>query len=209
MKKALKIFAATVLFIFAAGYLGSTAALAAAFGETNDNGSTQTNSTDRKYVYPATAATSGTVTGGTARVWNGGTVNSNSRLVIYTSTAGGCATTDTLLAQSDQVTINTGTSESAVAYAFSGVNQITVTGGTTYCIGVHFSDPGTGNFNISRANTSAIVRSDGDAYADGPTATCTCTTSSNGPLDIFITYTESAAGGGVSTSTSDAVILFE
>lgn len=200
LKRATLIIVAFVAIIAVASLPQS--ALAATFGLTANNANAQTNSADRKYVYSATPASSGTVTGGTARVWLSGAGTSNSKLVIYSDSAG---SPDALLATSDEVAI-TNTSEQAVAYAFSGGNQISITSGTPYWIGVHFSDPGTPNFTISRANTAGLVRSDPDTYSDGPTATCSCSTSSNGGLDIYITYTE-AGGGTVTTNPYDTVIF--
>jgi hypothetical protein len=179
--------ATIIALVLALGYASSV--FAATFGLTANNGSVQTNSTDRKYVYSATPATSGTVTAGTARIWLSAAGSSNAKLVIYSDNAG---SPDALLATSDEVTVNW-TTETATDFTFSGANQIAVTGGTAYWIGIHFSDPGTPNFTISRANNAGLVRSDPDTYSDGPTATCSCATSSNGGLDIYITYTEGAA----------------
>jgi hypothetical protein len=176
------------------------------FGNTANNGSTQTSSVDRKYVYSATPSSSGTVVGGSARIWNGGTVNSNTNLVIYSDSAGA---PNALLAVSDTLVVNTGTSEAARAYTFSGANQINVAGGTPYWIGVHFSDPGTGNISISRANIAGLVRSDPDTYSDGPTDPCACATSSNGGLDIYIQYDDAPSGGGSSTPYTDDAIIIE
>lgn len=175
------------------------------FGLTTDDASVQTNSFDRKYVYSATPSSSGTVTSGVARVWNGGTVNSPSHLVIYSDVAG---SPSALLAVSDDVTINTGTSESAVAYTFSGANQISITSGTAYWIGVHFTDPGTGNFSISRANTAGLVRSDPDTYSDGSANPCSCATSSNGGLDVYIEYDDAVGGGSSVPPTRQSIIWF-
>jgi len=175
------------------------------FGITANNRSVQTNSVDRKYVYSASPASSGQVVSGVARVWNGGTVNSNTRLVIYSDTAG---SPDALLAYSDTVVINTGTSETAVSYTFSGANQITVSTSTPYWIGIHWSDPGTGNMNVSRANNSGLVRSDPDIFSDGPSDPCACSTVSNGGLDIYIEYDDAPSGGGGGGSTSTAQSIF-
>lgn len=203
----LAILLSSVFFYRGGGNTPITFAAIQTLGQTTNNASTQSNSTDRKYVNPATAGASGTVVSGVARIWNTGTVSSGSKLVIYSNTSGNCATTETLLATSDETTLATGGSETAVAYTFSGANQISITNGTSYCIGVHFSDPGTGNINISRANTVAPVRSDPDTYSDGPTATCDCATSSNGPLDLYIEFDDAAGGGG--GLASDGLIMFD
>lgn len=156
------------------------------FGNTGNNASTQTNSADRKYVYSATPSSDGTVVSGSARIWNGGTVTSNTKLVIYSDTAG---EPDALLAVSDEFALTTAmNTETARAYTFSGANQIAITSGTPYWIGVHFSDPGTGNISISRANTVGLTRSEVDTYSDGTSDPCGCAVVSNGGLDIYIEY---------------------
>lgn len=166
------------------------------FGITADNGGIQTNSADRKYVYSATPASAGTVVSGVARIWNGGTVTSNSRLIIYADNAG---EPGALLAVSDELALTTAmNTEAARAYTFSGTNQIAITGGTPYWIGVHFSDPGTGNITISRANNANLVRSEVDTYSDGTSNPCACTVLSNGGLDIYIEYDDTP----LSTSTT-------
>jgi hypothetical protein len=170
-------------------YATYTLSPGATFGLTADNASTQTNSTDRKYVYSATPATSGTVKGGVARVWIATAGTASSTLVIYSDTAG---EPDALLAASDRVTI-TNLAEAAQSYTFSGANQISITAGTPYWIGEFHSDPGANNFTYSRANNLNLVRSDPDTYSDGPANPCSCTTSSNGGLDIYIEYTETPA----------------
>ena len=169
----------------------------ATFGNTTDGANVQTQSADRKYAYKAQPASSGKVTAGTARVWLSGAGTSSSRLVIYSDNAGAI---NALLAYSDNVDI-TGTSEAAVDYTFSGANQINIVSGTDYWIGIHFSDPGTPNFTISRSNTAGLVRSSLDTYSDGPSDLFASTTNSNGPLDIFITYVPTAALTGTVTSS--------
>lgn len=176
------------------------------FGNTGNNGSVQTNSVDRKYVYQATTTSSGTVVSGAARIWNGGTVNSNTNLVIYSTTAGA---PDALLAVSDTLVVNTGTSEAERSYTFSGANQITVSSGTPYWIGVHWSDPGTGNMSLSRANNTNYVRSDPDTYSDGPANPCACNTLSNGGLDVYINYDDTPAPSSTSTDSTLGAIWFE
>ena len=184
-------------------YATYTLSPGATFGLTANNASTQTQSADRKYVYSATPASSGTVKGGVGRVWLSAAGNSQARLVIYSDSAG---SPNALLAQSDQVTISN-TSEAAQSFSFSGANQIAITSGTPYWIGVHFSDPGTPNFTISRANTASLTRSDPDTYSDGPANPCSCGTSSNGGLDIYIEYTEATAGA--SAPPDDGLVFFE
>lgn len=173
------------------------------FGITANNASVQTNSADRKYVYQATPSSSGTVASGSARIWNGGTVTSNTKLVIYSDTAG---EPDALLAVSDEFLLTTAmNTEAARTYTFSGANQITIASGTPYWIGVHFSDPGTGNLSISRANTVGLTRSEVDTYSDGTSNPCGCAVSSNGGLDIYIEYDDTPAPSG---SSSTAQTLF-
>lgn len=176
------------------------------FGQTADNSSVQTNSTDRKYVYSASPSSSGTVTGGVARVWIPTSGTSLSHLVIY---ADGFGPTN-LLAVSDEQTISNRT-EQAITYTFSGANQITLTAGTTYWIGEHHSDPGSTNFTYSRANIAGLVRSDVDTYSDGSSDPCSCTTSSSGGLDIYIQYDDApgGGGGGGTVGPTQSVIMFD
>jgi hypothetical protein len=175
------------------------------FGITANNTQSQTQSVDRKYVYSATPAGSGTVKGGVARVWLSSAGSSNSRLVIYSDNAGA---PNALLAISDEVAV-TNTTEDAISYAFSGANQITVAAGTPYWIGIHFSDPGTPNFIMSRANSAGLVRSDPDTYSDGPANPCACGTNSNGGLDIYIEYDDAPGGGSGTPGRDEGAVWFE
>lgn len=171
------------------------------FGITANNASVQTNSADRKYVYSATPSSNGTIVSGVARIWNGGTVDSNTKLVIYSDTAG---EPDALLAISDEFVLTTAmNTEAARAYTFSGGNQIVIASGTPYWIGVHFSDPGTGNISISRANTVGLTRSEVDTYSDGTNDPCGCAVVSNGGLDIYIEYDDTPI---TTTATTSLVI---
>lgn len=171
----------------------------ATFGNTGNGANVQTQSADRKYAYKASPSTSGIVTGGTARVWLSAAGSSNAKLIIYSDNSG---EPDALLAVSDEVAI-TNTSEQAINFTFSGVNRLSITASTQYWVGIHFSDPGTPNFTISRANTSSLVRSSLDTYSDGPSSTFTSTTTSNGPLDIYITYSEPTLSEGSTTTLED------
>ena len=156
-------------------------------GSTSDNTSVQTNSTDRKYVSGVVPSSSGRVATGVARVFLSAAGTSNARLVIY---KGASIDTSTLIATSDQVAI-TNTTEAAISFTFSGLQRAYLTSGQQYYIGIHFSDPGTPNFTISRANTIGTVFSNSDTYSDGASAVFAgeqATTTSNGPLDIYVTY---------------------
>lgn len=163
-------------------------ALAATFGQTSDNGNTQTFSADRMYLSSASPATSGTITSATCRNWISSAGSYPSKVVVYSNSAG---TPVTFLAESDEVTI-TSTTEAANVYSFSGANQISVTAGTTYWFGLFFDDPGTPSVTISRANTAGQVHFQSTAYPTAP-GTFTSGGTAAGPHDCFITYTEVTA----------------
>jgi len=181
-----------VAFLFA---LNPGIAFAATFGQTSDNGNTQTFSAARMYLSSAAPASSGTVTSATCRNWVSATGSYSSKVVVYTNLAG---TPVTSLAESDAVTVSA-TAEQANVYAFSGANQIAIVSGTTYWFGIFAADPGTPSFVISRANTAAQVHFMSTAYPTVP-ATFTSGGTAAGPHDCFITYTE--AGGGGATTTA-------
>lgn len=180
-------------------------ALVVVLGQTANNASTQTNSTDRKYLYRATTTTSGTITDGVARAWLSSAGTATSTLVIYSDSAG---LPGNFLAQSD-VKNFTSTTETAQTYIFSGANQITLASGTPYWIGEFHKDPGAMNFTYSRANTVGVLYSDPDTWSDGPADPCACATVSNGPLDLYINYTETVATSSSATSTDAGIIWFE
>lgn len=168
------------------------------FGKT-DNGSTSfTSSTDKIAVSAATPAGSGTVQSAGAQIWMDSTGSTNSKFVIYADSGGAPGA---LLAESDVVNFNITTANSERIFSFSGANQISITGGTQYWIGVAWQDPGTPSVRVSRDNTNTT---DGRHEQSGagftwptlPSPYGTPTLTSGGPISAYVTYTETAGGGG-------------
>lgn len=157
----------------------------ATFGQTSNNGNTQTFSGDRMYASQGTPASNGTITAGKGRVWVSAAASPGAKMLLYSDNAG---EPDALLATSDEVIINN-TSESEITFPFSGAEQIAVTGSTPYWIAVMFDDPGVPNFTISRANTATQTRFKGLTYPTAPDPFAN-DGSSSGPLDLYIEYTE-------------------
>lgn len=173
----------------------------ATFGKTDDGASSSTSSTDKKNVSSATPASSGTVTGLSARIWvSAGSTTAKG--IIYTDTAGA---PDALLAVSDELTINN-TSEAQIDFSFTGAQQKSITSGTAYWIGVHWKDPGTDNFTWSRAATAGNAQSGTDTYSDGPSDPFGAPSALSGPIDVFVTYTE-AGGSALTQAIDDTVSL--
>lgn len=149
-------------------------------GKTDDGSSSSTSSANRTQVSPATPGSSGKVVSGGARIWMDTAGSTNTKLVIYADSAGAPGAK---LAESDVVNISS-TTESEVAYTFSGGNQIDVVSGTPYWVGVAFQDPGTPAVRYSRDGT-ASGRLENTAYAPDPYGSGTPGT---GTIDAYITY---------------------
>lgn len=162
----------------------------ATFGQTTDNTSVQAYTTDRKLVSIASPTSTGVVTAGTTRLF-AASGSHPSRMIIYSDSAGA---PNTLLAISDE-TIFSNTTEAAVNYTFSGANQITVTAGVNYWIGVHWTAGGVST-TVSRANTASLTQGNNDTYSDGAASTFGAVAVTSGPIDSFITYTPSAGTTG-------------
>lgn len=161
----------------------------ATFGKTTDGTGNSASSVDKMFVSSASPSTSGTVTSGTVRDWLSSAGNGPSKCVIYADSSG---SPGALLATSDEVTI-TNTAEAAQTYNFSGANQISITGGTTYWIGVAWQDPGTPSFTVSRDSTASQRKEQTFTYPTLPDPFGTPSATNSGPIDVFITYTESGA----------------
>lgn len=158
----------------------------ATFGKLTDGASNSTSSADSKIASSASPSTNGTVQSLTARVWvSSGT--SATRAIIYSDAAG---VPGNLLAVSADLTVSN-TTEAANTFTFSGANAINIVAGTTYWIGVHFADPGLGNYTWSRDATAGAAAKATDAFADGTTATWGTNSALAGPIDFYVTYTES------------------
>lgn len=177
-------------------------ATTATCGQTSNNASSQNNSSDRKVLSACTPASSGTVISGVARVNLDAAGSSVAHLVIYSDNAG---EPDALLAVSDDLAI-TNTTEEAITFTFTGVNQISVVNGTQYWEGIHYTDPGVPSMQVSRANTANLLRSGSDTYSNGSANPCSCAVVSNGAADIYFTYTEDAGVPAVVSDTPRAVL---
>lgn len=163
----------------------------ATFGKTTNGADQSQSSTDRKKVSSAVPASSGTATSITIR----GRITAENTVikgVIYSDNAGA---PDALLAVSDEITVNS-TTEQDWTGALSGGQQIAITSGTTYWIGWHQKDPGSGFFEISRDGTAGLSQTNTDSYTDGPTNPFGVPTAEAGPVDVYVTYTEATGGGG-------------
>lgn len=173
------------------------------FGKETNGQSSTGSGADRKKVSSASPSTSGTVTSATIRVWvSGGT--SNVKAVIYADSAG---VPGALLAISDEVAI-TSTTEIETTLNFTGGNQVVVTGGTTYWIGWHHSDPGGLELvHISRDADASASQTNIDTYSDGPTDPFGTPTAEAGPIDCYVTYTESANTSVPYVATSGSMII--
>jgi hypothetical protein len=178
----------------------------ATFGKTTDGTGSSGSSAPRVWVSAATPSSTGTVQTGQARlsVQAGLSASFNTRFVIYADSSGAPGA---LLAQSDVLVIPaTATTEAEQVYTFSGANQITVTSGTQYWIGVAWNDPdpsGTLQVLISRDATAGQRQE--QTATSGPTPPNpfgTPTGSNTGPIDAYVTYTAgttySKTGGGAS-----------
>lgn len=174
----------------------------ATFGKTTDGGSTSSSTATRVWVSTATPASTGTVTSGTARIWlDTSSSSTNTKMAIYADSSG---LPGALLATSDVLSL-TATAEANQTFTFSGANQITVTSGTPYWIGVAWDDPGTPSVVVSR-DATATSRYEQTATA-GPTLPNpfgTATANNTGPIDAFITYT---VGAGVAVRTGGFLSL--
>src|SRR3990167_9903039 len=149
----------------------------ATFGKTTDGAGSSASSLDKKAVSSASPSTSGIATQITVRCW----ISSETTLakgVIYADSAGAPGA---LLATSDEVTISN-TTEATVNFPLSGVQQISVTSGTTYWIGFHWQDPGTPTVSLSRDATADLRKEASDTYSDGPADPFGTPTSLSGPM---------------------------
>lgn len=163
----------------------------ATFGVTADNTNTTISSADRKRVSSASPSSNGTVTSLTCRCWQSAAESSSVRGIIYSDSAGN---PDTLLAVTDTGTVSN-IIEQANTFNFTGANQISITAGTTYWIGLHWSDPGGGNFTISCNFTAGGNKNSADTFSDGTATSFGAITSSTGVIDCYVTYTEAGASG--------------
>lgn len=162
----------------------------ATFGKTTNGTSLSGYTADTKTVSTATPASSGTVTSLTARLYLSSAGSTTVKGIIYSDSAGA---PDALLAVTDEFTVDV-TAEAEFTANFTGANQINITNGTAYWIGLHLKDPGGLNVNISRADTYGLQKSNADTYSDGPATSFGAPGTGNGALDVYVTYSEAVAG---------------
>jgi len=163
-------------------------AITLTLGQTTDSTSTTSSSGDASRVSQAISTMGGVITGGHARIWLDSAGSSQTRLVLYSDSAGDPAN---LLAYSDIVTI-TQTSEALVDYIFSSENQIYIAPNTPYWVGFIAEDPGAINYVWSRGSTGATARrtSAGDTFSDGPNLVFNETSAGTGIIDVYLDFTE-------------------
>lgn len=172
----------------------------ATFGKLTDGASVFSFSsfTGGKIASSGAPTSSGTVTSLTVRVWTGDSQTVKFKGVIYSDSS---AEPGTLLAVSEESTV-THASEQEVTVSFTGGNQVSISSGTTYWIGVHFEALGGNSLIISRDdNANQSKRSTSDTYSDGTASTFGTVTNANGKLDVYVTYTEEVAGDGRTAAT--------
>lgn len=161
----------------------------ATVGKTTDGASSSASSGDKIASSSATAAATGTLTSGVARVWLSATGSSATKMTVHADSSGAPGA---LLAVSGEVVV-TQTAEAGVAYTFSGAQQITITSGVTYWIGVFWQDPGTISINFSRDGTAGgRLENSGVTYPTTPNPFGTGAANA-GPIDAYVTIT---LGGG-------------
>lgn len=162
-----------------------------ALGKTTDGGSASTSAALRQVVSSATAASSGTLVDGRARVWLVTAATVNTKFVIYGNTG---SAPGALLAQSDVKVLATGT-ETEQLFTFSGINLIPIVLGTIYWLGVAWNAATT--MNWSRDGTAGGIQQ--GTVTTGPTPPNPFGTPSAlaGPLDAYINYN---LPGGADTS---------
>lgn len=159
-------------------------------GKTTDGGSFGNTSTDAIRISRYFSPLAGVVTSGTTRVHLTSAGSSNLKMVIFSDNAGN---PDTRLAVSDEVVL-TATAEAGVDFTFSGSQQITLSQGVAYWIGIAFSDPGTPNVQRSSTSPGGDTRYSSDTYGDGVEATFTEVGSDVGNMDTYVTITTSEGG---------------
>ena len=176
----------------------------ATFGKITNGASSSNDTVDNKIVSQATPGSGGTVVSLTARIWVSAAGTCNWRGVIYSDTAG---EPDALLAVTDDASF-TNTTEAENTATFSGANLITLVSGTPYWIGVHYQDPGSVDFTISRDATATLRRTgDGDTWTGGATNPFGTTNVLSGPIDVYVTYTEGGAAGPANVKTVNGLAI--
>jgi hypothetical protein len=157
-------------------------------GQTSNNAGSSSSSSDKTVLSKFTAGSSGTLTGGHARLSLSVAGTASTCLAVYADAAG---VPGARLAQSSLVSITSAT-ETLIDYVFTGANQVAIASGTPYWIGPAWQDPGTINVVYSRNATASQVQA---VNAFAPTTFGTGTASS-GPVDAYIDVNVGGAGSG-------------
>lgn len=159
-------------------------------GNTADDASSSSSSGNKTTVSKFTAAASGTVTVGHARLWvDSGTASV--QMCVYADSSGAPGA---LLALSNALTISN-TTEAVNDFTFAGAQQASITSGTDYWIGHTWPDPGTNNIFWSRAGTASSAQQI-NTNAPNPFGT---PTAASGPIDAYVDITTGGGGGGGTT----------
>lgn len=162
------------------------------FGNIADGGTDVTQSSTTKISISSASppSGSGTLDAGHAHVWVSGG-SSNTRLVVYADNGSGAP--GARLAVSDEVVV-TGTTEAQRDYTFSGTDRIAIVSGTTYWLGIMWSDPGAPNVVHSRGGIDATrwERSASAAptwtYPNAPNPFGTPEGPFTGPTEVWVGY---------------------
>lgn len=177
---------------------GGTGPTTETFGNVADGGTDVTSSSTTKISISSASppSSTGTLQTGHAHVWVDGS-SSNTRLVVYADN--GSNAPGTLLAVSDEVVVS-GTTEAQRDYTFSGAAQIAIVSGTTYWLGIMWSDPGTPNVVHSRGGVtnSRWERSASAAptwtYPNAPDPFGTLEGPFTGPTEVWVDYLVPGSG---------------
>ncbi len=180
--------------IAAVAAIGTAAVRNTKYGKFTNGGSTAANSTDKKAVSKFTIDKPIKLASLTARVWLSAAGTANWRGIIYDDVAGSIGD---LMASTDDGTF-TATSEAERTLNFTGGNQKSLPAGD-YWIGVHWQDPGTPNFTVSRDNTADDRKEADDTWTGGASTGFGTVQSFAGKIDVYITTTEGLAikAGGI------------
>ena len=159
----------------------------ATLGKTSNGTGQSSSSANKTVVSLFTADANGVLASGAARLW----VDAGSasvQLVVYADSAGAPGA---LLALSDSESISN-TSETEIAFDFSGADQIDIDNGTSYWLGFTWADPGTNAITWSRDATASQAQQNSSNAADpfgSPTAL-------SGPIDVYVNHFPSTNKGG-------------
>jgi hypothetical protein len=86
--------------------------------------------------------------------------------------------------------VSLGNSETAVAFTFTGGNQINIVNGTDYFIGPTWADPGSTNITWSRDGTASQTQ---QVNTNAPNPFGTPGSALSGPIDAYVEFFPAAA----------------